>query len=91
MSRLLKEIPRSLFFKPGVCCCGALASLTSYVHKQTGRPAVTPRRKRHCCICTAPVGTMVTVLGDAKKGQKLKDHYKLGQVHQPLSALLCLP
>lgn len=32
------------------------------------------------CTCSVPAGLMVTVLGEAKKKEKLKDHYRLGQV-----------
>ena len=66
-------------------CAGNVSQVVlarrGYVHQERVRPAVISRKKRLRCICSAPAGLMVTVLGDAKKGVKLQDRYKLGQVY----------
>ena len=61
-----------------------------YVHHDRVRPSLIFRKKRLRCICSAPAGLMVTVLGDAKKGVKLQDRYKLGQVHSRTQAMISL-
>ena len=75
-------------------CAGNLSQLVvarrGYAHHERVRPAVISKRERLRCICSAPAGLMVTVLGDAKKGVKLQDRYKLGQVHSLTQARISL-
>ena len=75
------ELPHCYLSDPGKPCVGELAPLASYVHRSSARPPLRPWRSSHLCVCSVPAGLMVTVLGEAKKKEKLKDHYKLGQVH----------